>query len=353
MAALSLDEWREAIRSQDRRALARAITLVESTHPDHRHEARGLLAALPQKDLHLPMTLKLAVSGPPGAGKSTLIEALGSQWLDRGERVAVLSVDPSSDLNGGSLLADKTRMPQLAAHPEAFVRPSASGGMLGGTHRRSREVMVLLEYAGFRRIILETVGVGQSESDCARMVDLLCVLQLTGAGDELQALKKGLHEHADILCIHKADDPQSPEVLDAVRMWQSVVRMQAEGLRRQQNRGATEVKAVSSHRSGDVKELLEAIELRHRKACASGELLKRRSMQALNWFQEECQVLMEEVLQQQRKYREFLQSYHLPHHNQEAAAEKNLHPPHPPLPPVAAWEAFCAWKAELPSDKEA
>ena len=200
--AMNLSDLADGIRAGQRRALARGITLVESTHPDHRETAEALLQAL------LPEnggTLRLGLSGAPGVGKSSFIEAFGLKLIDKGHRPAVLAVDPSSTLGGGSILGDKTRMQELGRHPAAFVRPSPSGGSLGGVARRTREAMVLCEAAGFDVILVETVGVGQSEVAVASMVDMFILLLLPSGGDELQGLKRGIVELADLALVNKAD----------------------------------------------------------------------------------------------------------------------------------------------------
>ena len=192
----------EQVLSGDRRALARAITLVESTRADHRDEAEALLAGvLP----HTGDAIRIGISGAPGAGKSTFIEALGLHVVEQGHRVAVLAVDPSSTRSGGSILGDKTRMEELTRSPHAFVRPSPTGGTLGGVARRTREAMLLCEAAGFDTVLVETVGVGQSEVAVAAMVDLFLVLVAPGAGDELQGIKRGIMELADLVVVNKAD----------------------------------------------------------------------------------------------------------------------------------------------------
>jgi LAO/AO transport system kinase len=186
----------------ERRALARAITLVESTRPDHRAEAEALLSeVLP----HTGGATRIGISGAPGAGKSTFIEALGLHVVRERHRVAVLAVDPSSTRSGGSILGDKTRMEELTRSPDAFVRPSPTGGTLGGVARRTREVLLLCEAAGFDVVLVETVGVGQSEVAVAAMVDLFLVLVAPGAGDELQGIKRGIMELADLVVVNKAD----------------------------------------------------------------------------------------------------------------------------------------------------
>ncbi|GMV47447.1 MAG: ATPase/protein kinase [Pseudomonadota bacterium] len=185
-----------------RRALAKAITLLESTRADHRARADALLGALLP---HAGRSLRLGVSGSPGVGKSTFIEALGLYLVGRGHRVAVLAVDPSSSVGGGSILGDKTRMVRLAAHPHAFIRPSPSAGNLGGVAEKTREAMLACEAAGHDIVVVETVGVGQSETAVAGMTDLFLLLQLPNAGDELQAIKKGVMELADLIVVNKAD----------------------------------------------------------------------------------------------------------------------------------------------------
>ncbi len=190
------------VRDGDRRALAQAITRVESSRADHRAEADLLLDAL------LPATggsLRVGISGAPGAGKSTFIEALGLHLVEQGHRVAVLAVDPSSARSGGSILGDKTRMEQLTRSPHAFVRPSPTGGTLGGVARRTREALLVCEAAGFDVVLVETVGVGQSEVTVDAMVDCFVVLVAPGAGDELQGIKRGIMELADLVVVTKAD----------------------------------------------------------------------------------------------------------------------------------------------------
>jgi len=185
-----------------RRALAKAITLAESTRADHRAQADAMIDALMP---HTGGAFRLGISGVPGVGKSTFIEALGLYLVGRGLRVAVLAVDPSSSISGGSILGDKTRMEQLSVHERAFIRPSPSAGTLGGVAEKTREALLLCEAAGFDIVIVETVGVGQSETTVAGMTDLFLLLQLPNAGDDLQAIKKGVMELADLIVINKAD----------------------------------------------------------------------------------------------------------------------------------------------------
>jgi LAO/AO transport system kinase len=200
-----MDALAQQVVDGDRRALARAITLVESTRSDHRQDAEQLLVdVLP----HTGGGIRVGISGAPGVGKSTFIEALGLFLVERGHRVAVLAVDPSSTQSGGSILGDKTRMEELTRSRAAFVRPSPTGGMLGGVARRTRETILLCEAAQFDVVLVETVGVGQSEVQVAAMVDLFVVLVAPGAGDELQGLKRGIMELADLVVVNKADGEQ-------------------------------------------------------------------------------------------------------------------------------------------------
>jgi LAO/AO transport system kinase len=188
-----------------RRAMAKAITLLESTRVDHRLLADQLLTALLP---HTGRSFRLGISGVPGVGKSTFIEALGLYLIAQGHRVAVLTIDPSSTVSGGSILGDKTRMEHLSVHPQAYIRPSPSSGTLGGVAEKTREAMLVCESAGYDVVIVETVGVGQSETAVANMTDMFCLMQLPNAGDDLKAIKKGVMELADLVVINKADiDP--------------------------------------------------------------------------------------------------------------------------------------------------
>lgn len=259
-----------------RRALARLVTLIESARPDHRARAEALLRAV------LPRSggaLRLGVSGVPGAGKSTLIDALGRRALADGRQVAVLTVDPSSRISGGALLGDKTRMADLATCERAFVRPSPSRGVLGGVAERTRETLLLMEAAGYDLVIVETMGVGQSEANVADMVDVLMLLQLPHGGDELQAIKKGVVEWADLIVVNKAD----LDVDGATR-----ARMQIEaalGLHATASRPwPTPVLQMSATHERDVAALwrrileIEALSRKH------GVLQGRRRSQALAWM---------------------------------------------------------------------
>ncbi len=196
---------RQAILDGDRRSIAKAITLLESTKTELLEEGQLLLESLLP---HTGNSIRIGITGIPGVGKSTFIESLGLELIEKGNRVAVLAVDPSSPITGGSILGDKTRMNELSRHPQAFIRPSPTSGMLGGVSRKTRETLLLCEAAGFDVVFVETVGVGQSETMVASMVDLFVLMLVANAGDELQGLKRGVLEMADLVLINKADGPQ-------------------------------------------------------------------------------------------------------------------------------------------------
>lgn len=266
----------EGVLAGQRRALAKAITLIESTRNDHQQRAQQVLNAL------LPQTgraIRVGISGVPGAGKSTFIEALGVWLIERGKKLAVLAVDPSSSVSGGSILGDKTRMEQLCQREEAFIRPSPSAGSLGGVAEKTREAMLLCEAAGFDVIIIETVGVGQSETTVAGMVDIFCLLQLPNAGDDLQAIKKGIVEIADLVVINKADiDPRASAVVRA--QWRNALHM----LRPASPNWAPPVLTVSALHKEGIVEFWEAIENYRKALTPTGEFAAKRQHQSLSWM---------------------------------------------------------------------
>lgn len=219
---LDAHEIAGAVVSGDRAMLARAITLIESRKEDHRKTARALLTALSSHD---GRSHRIGVTGVPGVGKSTLIDRLGMNLIEKGHRVAVLAIDPSSSRSGGSILGDKTRMGKLAVSEAAFIRPSPSAGTLGGVARMTRETILLCEAAGFDIVIVETVGVGQSETAVAGMVDFFLVLMLAGAGDELQGIKKGILELADMIAITKADSGNEERATAAASDYRAALRI--------------------------------------------------------------------------------------------------------------------------------
>jgi LAO/AO transport system kinase len=267
----------EAVHAGERRALARAITLIESTRADHRERAAELLERL------MPLTgrsIRIGISGVPGVGKSTFIEALGIHVIDRGHRVAVLAVDPSSALSGGSILGDKTRMEELARRPEAFIRPSPAGGTLGGVARRTREAMLACEAAGFDVIIVETVGVGQSETAVAEMTDLFLLLLLPAGGDELQGIKRGIMELADLVLVNKADGDLAGAARRTVADYRHALHM----LRPRSRNWTVPVEACSAHTGAGIPETWETIGRYRETLDASGELAARRAAQARAWM---------------------------------------------------------------------
>ncbi|MDP2823296.1 MAG: methylmalonyl Co-A mutase-associated GTPase MeaB [Sulfuritalea sp.] len=264
------------LRAGERRALAKAITLVESTRPEHRQRAQKLLdAILP----HAGRSLRIGISGVPGVGKSTFIEALGMVLIQGGHRVAVLAVDPSSTVHGGSILGDKTRMESLSQQSSAFIRPSPSSGSLGGVAERTREALLLCEAAGYDIIIVETVGVGQSETAVAGMTDVFVLLQLPNAGDDLQAIKKGIMELADLVVVNKADIDPTAAQLAAAQMRSALSMLHPASLN-----WSPPVLTLSATRKDGLAEFWQVIEKFRDTLTASGEFEARRRHQALDWM---------------------------------------------------------------------
>ena len=270
-----------------RRALAKIITLLESTRPDHRKRADEVLNAL------LPKTgnsFRLGISGVPGVGKSTLIETLGLYLIDKGHRVAVLAIDPSSSISGGSILGDKTRMERLSVHEHAFIRPSPSSGTLGGVAEKTREALLVAEAAGHDVVIVETVGVGQSEIAVAGMTDLFLLLQLPNAGDDLQAIKKGVMELADLIVINKADiDPNA--AMRAQAFITSSLRLlgfqgNPDHANHEKDYWHPIVMSLSALNGQGIAELWENILRFQKLQAANGKLQERRKQQAGSWMWE-------------------------------------------------------------------
>src|SRR5690349_10396595 len=266
----------DAVRAGDRRSLARAITLVESTRPDHREEAAALLDEL------MPATggaTRAGISGAPGAGKSTFIEALGLHLVDEGHQVAVLAVDPSSTRGGGSILGDKTRMEELSRTRGAFIRPSPSGGTLGGVARRTREALLVCEAAGFDVVLVETVGVGQSEVAVAGLVDLFLLLLAPGAGDELQGVKRGIVELADLVVVNKADGALADLARHTAGDYGNALHL----LRARTDGWTARVLSCSALLGEGIAEVWAAVEEYMVLARRSGGLTARRGEQARDW----------------------------------------------------------------------
>lgn len=267
----------EGVRGGDRRALARAITLVESTRADHRAEATALLdAVLPYSG----KAVRIGITGPPGAGKSTFIETLGLYIVERGHRLAVLAVDPSSARSGGSILGDKTRMPELARHPDAFIRPTPGGDHLGGVARRTREAMLLCEAFGFDVIIVETIGVGQSETAVADMVDLFALLVNPGSGDDLQGVKRGVMELADLVLVNKADGDLAAAAGRTCADYTNALHL----MRPKWRSWTARALMCSALQQTGIAEVWQAIDDFRAAVGPSGELDAMRQRQALAWM---------------------------------------------------------------------
>lgn len=285
---LDLPLWQAVLHGnavQQRRAMAKTITLLESTRPDHRARADALLTAL------LPYTgnsFRLGISGVPGVGKSTFIEALGLHLISRGHRVAVLAIDPSSTVSGGSILGDKTRMEQLSVNPGAYIRPSPSSGTLGGVAEKTREAMLVCEAAGYDVVIIETVGVGQSETTVAGMTDMYTLLQLPNAGDDLQAIKKGVMELADLVVINKADiDPHAAtraqaQIASSLRLFG--LHGNPDHAHHDEQLWHPQVIQLSALKGDGVDRFWDAVSRYRTLQSANGRLDLRRRQQALAWM---------------------------------------------------------------------
>ena len=275
----SFQDLADLIVAGDRVALARAITLIESAKPEDQVRAQQLLEAL------LPGTgkaMRVGISGAPGAGKSTLIDQLGLNLVAKGKRVAVLAVDPTSTRSGGSILGDKTRMGRLASEDGAFIRPSPAGDSLGGVTKTTRETIALVEAAGYDIVLVETVGVGQSEIAVSNMVDVFVVVGIPGAGDELQGIKRGLLELADVIAVNKADSDQVERANRAAVEYRTALHILAAG----NPNWSPVVLTVSARDNAGLDELWTKVEERHAALQASGTLHARRAEQAVAWMRE-------------------------------------------------------------------
>jgi len=276
-STFSLDSMYEQLIKGSRIELAKAITLIESVKDTDQKNAQDLLKkTLP----HTGNSVRLGISGVPGAGKSTFIETFGNMLCEQGFKVAVLAIDPSSSVTGGSVLGDKTRMEQLASHPNAFIRPSPTSGTLGGVHRKTRETMLLCEAAGYDVILIETVGVGQSETAVRNMVDFFMLLALTGAGDDLQGMKKGIMEITDLIIVHKADGDNVRLAKRTVREYKQILHL----LQPATPGWETTSIAVSSYKKTGHDEVWELICTFKEKMQASNFWNERRQAQTKNWF---------------------------------------------------------------------
>ncbi len=276
---LQAEDYIKGVLACDRMILARAITIIESNAARHFELGRQIIEQL------LPYSgkaIRVGITGVPGAGKSTFIEALGLSLLAQGKKVAVLAVDPSSTVSKGSILGDKTRMEQLSKKKEAFIRPSPSGGTLGGVTRKSRETMILCEAAGFDTILVETVGVGQNETTVRSMVDFFLALVITGAGDDLQGIKKGILELADAILVNKADGANKQKALVTQAEYNQVLHY----LRPASADWQTKAYTASALTGEGVAEIWQIIEQFHAQMLASGQLNLRRKNQNLNWVED-------------------------------------------------------------------
>ena len=274
---VDVDRYADAVLAGSRTAVARASTLVESSRPDHRLLAQQVLTRLLP---HADAARRVGITGVPGVGKSTFIDALGGQLIDKGHRVAVLAVDPSSTRTGGSILGDKTRMTRLSTDPDAFVRPSPTSGTLGGVARATRESLVVMAAAGYDILLVETVGIGQSETLVAEMTDTFLLLALARTGDQLQGIKKGILELADIVAVNKADGPHEQEACRAARELAGALRL----LGQPEDSWITPVVTCSAANGTGLAEVWAHVESHERMLRQSGELDRLRREQRVSWM---------------------------------------------------------------------
>ncbi len=276
-SSLSLDEYVNGIKSGNRTILSRAITLIESTKADHRELAQDIIEQC------LPDTgnsIRIGITGVPGVGKSTFIESLGNHIIDQGNKLAVLAIDPSSTRTKGSILGDKTRMETLANNDNAFIRPSPTGGSLGGVARKTRETIYLCEAAGYDTIFIETVGVGQSETAVHSMVDFFLLLMLAGAGDELQGIKRGIMEMADTIAINKVDEANEKAVTQAVREYKNALHLYPET----KSGWAPKVTTCSALTGKGIPDIWEIVQEYIQQTKKNGYFKNNRNRQAKHWM---------------------------------------------------------------------
>jgi len=274
---MDIQDYIDGVLAKNRRLVAKTITLIESSLPAHQEEAKTIIDALLP---HAGNAVRIGITGVPGVGKSTYIESFGMMLVKQGHRVAVLAVDPSSSRSGGSIMGDKTRMERLSQEFQAFIRPSPSGGTLGGVARRTRETMIVCEAAGFDVIIVETVGVGQSETTVASMVDFFLVLMLAGAGDELQGIKKGVLELADAIAINKADGSNIENAQKAKIEYEKALSL----LTPSSKNWSPPVLTCSALTMDGIEEIWKTILHYRKKLEKSGELAEKRRKQTLDWM---------------------------------------------------------------------
>jgi len=300
LTPISVAAITEGAGAQQRRSIAKSITLLESTRADHRAQADALLTALLP---HTGKSFRLGISGVPGVGKSTFIEALGLFLIEQGHRVAVLTIDPSSTVSGGSILGDKTRMEKLSVHEQAYIRPSPSSGTLGGVAEKTREAMLVCEAAGYDVVIVETVGVGQSETAVAGMTDMFVLMQLPNAGDDLQAIKKGVMELADLVVINKADiDP------DAATRAQATITSALRLLGQHGHTGQTQAQVIqlSALQGEGLDRFWSAVTLFRDTRAGNGALAARRRQQSLAWMWERIDAGLKQDFRSHPAVRELL-----------------------------------------------
>lgn len=298
----SAQEYADGIRANNRVMLSRAITLVESTRPEHQALAQEVIRLLLTGPPPTQPSLRIGITGAPGAGKSTFIEALGSLLVGQGHRVAVLAIDPSSQISGGSILGDKTRMERLSVSEQAFIRPSPAGSSLGGVARKTRETILLTEAAGYDVVLVETVGVGQSETAAHSMTDAFVLLLLPGAGDELQGIKRGIVEMADLIVVNKADGERQKLANLARAHYLNAIHLlppQASGY-------VPQVLACSALEGSGIQEVWETLLQYWQHIRDSGFLEKNRQQQALYWMQEHLEARLREMFYQNEQVRQTL-----------------------------------------------
>ena len=302
-----LDDILQGTPARQRRAMAKAITLLESTRADHRAQGDELLTALLP---HTGHAFRLGISGVPGVGKSTFIEALGLYLIERGHRVAVLTIDPSSSISGGSILGDKTRMEKLSVHEKAYIRPSPSSGTLGGVAEKTREAMLVCEAAGYDVVIVETVGVGQSETAVASMTDMFCLMQLPNAGDDLQAIKKGVMELADLVAINKADIDAAAATRAQAQITSSLRLLGQHGnpehAHHDEKIWNPKVVQLSALLGQGVDAFWAAVTQFRSLQTASGKLAQRREQQAQAWMWERIESGLKQAFRSHPQVRQLL-----------------------------------------------